>query len=164
MKLEYSGTLTTTYPTYNDGWNLIAEPDGTLINLADGRTYTYLFWEGSSNTAYDFSTGFVIAGTDIADFLQTALEQLGLTPAESNDFITYWLPQMQSNPYNLISFQTGCYTEHARLDIQPQPDSILRVFMAWQPLEAPIAINAQPLPAFDRTGFTVVEWGGCKVD
>jgi hypothetical protein len=27
-----------------------------------------------------------------------------------------------------------------------------------------VDIPAQSLPAFERHGFTVVEWGGCQVD
>ena len=42
----------------------------------------------------------------------------------------YWLPRMQGNAYNLISFQSDRYTETARLTIEPEPDSVLRVFMA----------------------------------
>ncbi len=70
---------------------------------------------------------------------------------------------MEQNPYNLISFQTGNYTDHVWLTVTPEPDSILRVFMAWKPLESPVEIPAQDLPAFQRTGFTVVEWGGAEV-
>ena len=57
-----------------------------------------------------------------------------MTPREYNEFIVYWLPKMQDNPYNLISFQSECYTDTAKLDIDPTPDSVLRVFMAWKPL------------------------------
>ena len=46
----------------------------------------------------------------------------------------------------------------------PSPDSMLRVFMAWKPLDAPIEIKPQELPAFARNGFTVVEWGGAKIE
>jgi hypothetical protein len=67
---------------------------------------------------------------------------------------------MQQNPYNLITFQGTRYTDAVRLDISPKPDSMLRVFMVYQPLQAPIDIPAPALPVFDRTGFAVVEWGG----
>lgn len=63
----------------------------------------------------------------------------------------------------LIAFQTDAYTDHARLDITPQPDSILRVFMAYQPLEQAVDIQPQQLSGFVREGFTVVEWGGTEV-
>ncbi|MCR2013833.1 hypothetical protein NSB31_29720, partial [Bacillus cereus] len=35
VKLDYDGELTSTYPTYNDGWSVKANPDGTLTNLED---------------------------------------------------------------------------------------------------------------------------------
>ena len=89
---------------------------------------------GENNTDYDFSKGFCVAGADTADFLREKLAEIGLTPREYNEFIVYWLPKMQDNPYNLISFQSEAYTDAAKLDIDPTPDSVLRVFMAWKPL------------------------------
>ncbi|MCF2661721.1 hypothetical protein I6E42_06305 [Pseudoflavonifractor phocaeensis] len=70
---------------------------------------------------------------------------------------------MESNPYNLISFQGEAYTSHARLSVTPAPDILLRVFMAWKPLESPVEVEPQVLTAPERSGFTVVEWGGSKV-
>ena len=162
VTLDYDGELSTTYPAYEDGWSVTAEPDGTLYD-AEGREYSYLFWEGVSDTTYDFSRGFCVPGADTAEFLRSALEKLGLTAREYNEFIVYWLPQMEGNAYNLIAFQSDDYTDHARLTISPEPESVLRVFMAWQPLTEPVEIVPQDLPAFTRTGFTVVEWGGARV-
>ena len=162
VELEYSGTFTSTYPAYKNGWTVTAQPDGTLTD-AEGREYYCLFWEGVSNTKYDFSTGFVVSGEETAAFLEDALAKLGLTEKEANEFIIYWLPQMEHNPYNLIAFQQEAYTENAVLNITPTPDSLLRVFMAWQPLEAPVETEPQTLESFIREGFTVVEWGGAKV-
>ena len=96
-------------------------------------------------------------------FPEDALRKLGLTDREANEFIIYWLPQMEHNAYNLISFQTDLYTDNAKLTVSPAPDSVLRVFMAWMPLEAPIDLVPQTLDAPAREGFTVVEWGGAKV-
>ncbi|QUO39609.1 hypothetical protein KFE19_11325 [Dysosmobacter sp. Marseille-Q4140] len=70
---------------------------------------------------------------------------------------------MEANAYNLIAFQGAAYTNQARLTVTPEPDSVLRVFFAWQALDAPVEVPAQELRPFDRTGFTVVEWGGCRV-
>lgn len=163
VSLHYDGALTCTYPACKeDGWQVTAQPDGTLTD-ADGKTYSYLFWEGNADTAYDMSRGFVVKGADTAAFLQTALGQLGLTPREYNEFIVYWLPKMQDNPYNLIAFQGDAYTAHARLDITPKPDRVLRVFMAYRPLTQPVDIAPQELKPFARGGFTVVEWGGAEV-
>lgn len=163
VKLDYAGDLTVTYPTYQDGWQVTAQPDGTLTNHADGLEYSYLFWEGNGQLDVDFSEGFVIKGEDTAAFLQKTLSNMGLTPKEYNDFIVYWLPYMQDNAYNLISFQQENYTQQAKLDIQPAPDSVLRVFMAFRPLEKPVEVTPQKLQPFERNGFTVVEWGGSEV-
>ena len=157
------GDFSCTYPDYKNGWNVIARPDGTLINKADGKEYSYLFWESRNDTAYDFSEGFVVKGSDTAEFLQKTLSEMGLTPREYNEFIVYWLPLMQENAYNLITFQQEAYTSAAVLDVSPKPDSMLRVFMAYKALEKPISIPAPTVTAFDRHGFTVVEWGGTEV-
>ena len=162
VSLDYAGTLTATYPAYENGWTVTAEPDSTLYD-ENGDEYSYLFWEGENNTDYDFSTGFCVAGADTADFLREKLAEIGLTPREYNEFIVYWLPKMQDNPYNLISFQSEAYTDAAKLDIDPTPDSLLRVFMAWKPLGRLQTIEPQTFTPFARDGFTVVEWGDCEV-
>lgn len=187
VQLIYEGELTCTYPQPDacgvekadtdgpggcdstDGpkhsilWNVTASPDGHLLDSED-QSYNYLYWEGRTDTDYDFSEGFCVAGDSTAAFLEDALAQLGLTRREANEFIVYWLPLMQDNPYNLISFQQKAYTDHARLQIDPAPDTLLRVFMAWKPLENPVEIPEQTLTAPSRTGFTAVEWGGCEVE
>ena len=163
VELDYDGTLTSTYPAYRDGWQVTAAPDGTLTD-AEGKTYNYLYWEGVTDTEYDFSTGFCVAGADTAAFLEEALDRQGLTRREANEFIVYWLPQLEGNAYNLISFQWEAYTEHAVLMVTPEPDTVLRVFMAWKPLDAPVDVEPQTLTAPERTGFTLVEWGGSKVE
>lgn len=155
--------LSCTYPEYNDGWSVKAYPDGRLINKKDGREYSYLYWELNGKTNYDFSRGFVVKGEDTLDFLQEILPKIGLMPKEYNEFIVYWLPKMQNNKYNLISFQTKKYTDNVQLEIYPQPESVLRVFMAYMPLEKYIYIPEQKFSGFERKGFSVVEWGGVEV-
>ena len=88
---------------------------------------------------------------------------MGLTSREANEFLIYWLPQMERTAYNLISFQENAYTDSSALTITPEPDSLLRVFMAWKGLEQPTEIAPQVLKPITRTGFTVVEWGGAEV-
>ncbi|MBE6961956.1 MAG: hypothetical protein E7445_05815 [Ruminococcaceae bacterium] len=162
VKLDVTGKLTTVYPAYDNGWRVTAQPDGTLTDT-NGREYYCLYWEAESNANYDFSQGFCVPGTDTAVFLENALAQLGLTEREANEFIIYWLPRMESNAYNLIAFQTDAYTDAAQLTVSPAPDTLIRVFMAWQELDAPVDIPIQTLTAPIRSGFTVVEWGGSEI-
>ena len=158
------GELTCTYPEYKDGWNgFIAYPDGTLV-FPDGKEYYALYWEGTQSERWDFSSGFSVKGEDTAEFLEWALAAQGLTAREANEFIVYWLPLMQDNEYNVISFQTSAYTDTTHLEITPAPDTLLRVFMAYYPSDTDVDIEPQAFDTVSRDGFTVVEWGGSKVN
>ena len=168
VKLTLDGRLTCTYPDYGKGWdNFTAHPDGTLIfpdGLSPaGREYYCLYWEGVQNAEWDFSKGFCVSGEDTAAFLEWALAEQGLTPREANEFIIYWLPQMQNNPYNVIAFQTDAYTDTAVLEITPKPDSLIRIMMAYYPSGEAVDITPQTFVTPARDGFTVVEWGGSQV-
>lgn len=162
VHLTLDGRLTCTYPAYNDGWKVTALPDGTLTD-AKGQTYNYLYWEGETYAPCDLSKGFCVKGEDTAAFLEDALGGLGLTRREANEFIVYWLPLMEQNPYNIIAFQTDSYTHAAQLAVNPAPDTLIRVFMAWQASDTYVALPEQELTAPHRSGFTVVEWGGTKI-
>jgi len=162
VALELAGKLTCTYPAYNSGWQVTAAPDGTLTDDR-GQTYHYLYWEGILDARWDLTEGFCVKGEDTAAFLEDALEKLGLTRREANEFIVYWLPLMEGNAYNVISFQTERYTDAAALNITPAPDTVIRVFMTWQPSNGFVQLQPQVLTAPERTGFTVVEWGGTEV-
>ncbi len=162
VKVELKGKLTHTYPAYSPatGWQVEADTDGKLTNLANGKTYYSLFWEGESDYQYDLSKGFVVKGSETADFLDESLEKLGLNRREAGEFITYWLPELEKNPYNLIHFSTEEYQTQAPLQVSPRPDTEIRIFMVYQPLQKPISIAPQTLAAPARKGFTLVEWGG----
>jgi uncharacterized protein YraI len=158
-----AGWFTQTIPDYGDGWNVTAYPDGTLVNAVDGQSYPYLFWEAAAYVNWDVSSGWVVAGADTAIFLSDKLAYLGMNPQEIADFLEYWQPRLEANPYNLITFQTDAYESAARLAIAPQPDSVLRVFMAYAPLDAPVSLPPQQLTSWQRKGFAAVEWGGGEI-
>lgn len=166
VKLTFTpdSELAYSYPQYpgGDGWTVTANPD-SVIHDENGREYSYLFWEADSCRVWDMSEGFVVRGSDTVSFLQEKLEYLGLTPKEYNEFIVYWMPQMQNNKYNLIKFQTADYEKMARLDITPEPDSIQRVFMTFKALDEYTEVPEQHLEPFSRHGFSVIEWGGTEV-
>lgn len=160
VKLDFNGRLTITDPEYGEGWTVTAKPDGTLI--CEGREYPYLFWEGEKNYELDTSSGFCVRGRDTAKFLAEKLAHLGLNESESREFMEFWLPAMTGNEYNIITFAGKDYTDNAKLDIAPSPDTLIRVFMTYTPSSCYVDIPEQTLePAPEREGFTVVEWGGC---
>jgi hypothetical protein len=163
VKLDYPTGFSASIPTYNTstGWNVLAQPDGTLTNLSNGVDYPYLYWEGNPKEYnFDLSSGFVIKGSDTAAFLSKELAIIGLNKSESSAFLQYWVPRMQHNKYTLIHFAGSDYTSVAKLTISPKPDSLLRVFMVEEPLAKPVNVTPQTFTTFKRTGFTAVEWGG----
>ena len=91
------------------------------------------------------------------------MARLGLNRREANEFIVYWLPLMERNPYNIISFQGEAYTDAAELTVDPLPDTVIRVFMAWRASEEQVELASQELVSPERQGFTVVEWGGTEL-
>ena len=166
VQVNLEGKLTHTYPQYHPikGWEVLARPDGTLINPVTAREYYALYWEGETDNAYSTTTGFVVKGTETAAFLEKACDKLGLNAKENNEFIIYWLPELEKNPYNFIHFSFEQYQSQAALNITPKPDALIRVFMVYKALDAPIPVLPQVLPSTPkRHGFTVVEWGGAEM-
>ena len=159
VQLGRADVLTVTYPDYQDGWNVIAHPDGTL--QANNREYYGLFWEGENHPASVHEEGFVVKGEDTVPFLEKALKELGLTDKEANEFIIYWYPKLKNNPYNYIYFETEEEINHYMpLTIQPTPDQVIRIQMDYKPLMEEISVQEQTLKTPTREGFVVVEWGG----
>lgn len=167
VKLEFNGELGFCYPKYENGWNFSATPNGDLI--FDNKNYNYLFWEGKTEIQFKqeiFQNGFIVSSDTLLKFLESSLEQIGLSSSEIQDFVTYWIPRMTKNKENFIHFLTGeNYNEYAELNILPKPDNFIRVFMVWSSIEdfPEQTISIQKLPSFSRSGFHVVEWGGSEI-
>jgi hypothetical protein len=162
VMLDLNGSFLHTYPEYLNGWHVTAYPDGTLKDK-ECIEYPYLFWEGKLDIQYDMSKGFCISGDKTEEFLNNILKTIGLNSKETEEFIEFWVPFMEKNPYNKICFQSTAYTDNAKLIINPKPDKLLRVYMVFQPLDHFVEIKEQTFDQFNREGFTVVEWGGSIV-
>lgn len=168
VRLLIDGELNATYPFYDEelGWNVTAAPDGTLTD-AEGREYPYLFWEGDLKIDPDLSLGFCVKGEDTVPFLEKSLKDLGLNDKEAAAFISFWLPYMKDSNYNVITFQTYAYEDAASMDISPVPDTVIRVNMLWYPSDSFVEMKEPDLKSMnpaERSGFTVVEWGGEKYE
>ena len=169
VKVELGKTenLLYTYPKYKDSWEVTAKSNGDLLDKETGRNLYALYWEGKNTKQYNekgLKEGFCVKGEDTIKFLEEKLEILGLTQREANEFIIYWLPQMESNKYNYIRFQTKEeIDENMPLTIKPNPDTIIRVMMEFKSLDEPIEVKKQKLETPERTGFVAVEWGGTEI-
>lgn len=185
-------SLTTDIPTYHDGWNVLANPDGKLKDLqpqytncnlfnlnqfgseyaseaCNKNSYPYLYWAGKSdvNQYPREDNGWVISKDNLDVFLNKTLSQVGLNDKEKSDMLSYWIPEMLSKntPFYKISFlQTTQMNQLAPMKISPKPDTLFRIFLDWSPLLQKPSKDLIPehLNKLQRNGFTVVEWGGLK--
>lgn len=162
VKVGKVQNLTHTYPKYENGWYVTAQPNGDLKDTS-GRSYYALYWEGV-HSASSLTDGFIVKGTDTINFLEEKLALLGLTEREANEFIVYWLPRLESNEYNFIRFETRAeIDENMPLYVTPAPDTVVRVMMEYRPADKAEQVKPQQLPSTPkREGFVVVEWGGTQ--
>lgn len=164
VKLDFKGKIGTTYPIYKEGWDVIANPNGELLNISDNRKYNYLFWDGTypfSEKHFAYTDGFVVKKENTAEFLLSKLSHLGLNNTEINDFIVYWLPQLEMNKANFIHFWINDNIDSSSfLNVTPKPDTEIVVFMEFKSVAPDFKCVEQILPKLERKGFTIVEWGG----
>ena len=165
VKLGYPELATCVYPEYDlkSGWNVLAKPNGDLIDFNTNRNLYALYYE--SKKEYNVTDeGFVVKREDTVKFLEEKLAILGLNDREAEEFIIYWLPKLQENEYNYIRFASmDEINENMPLEFSQQPDTLIRILMTYKGLNAPIQVKEQNLEKIERKGFTAVEWGGSEI-
>jgi hypothetical protein len=183
--------LSYVYPrnTLNEGniWKVQSDENGSICDTVSGRQLNYLFWEtsihqdneDSNNSIWLSENGvFVVNKSDYIVFLETALCHMGLQESEMNDFIVYWLPQMNEFEKCIIKFQvdpSDTFCSSVYCSIEPKPDIYIKVMMAfqgsnnnssdWSSCDKQWSVTRiqQELPCCesrDRKCFVAVEWGG----
>lgn len=170
VRLDESLELTSSYPEYGNGWHCNVKPNGEIST--GNKKFPYLFYEASMpdldfqeenaiNRTYDLKR------SDIIPFLAEFLANAGLNETESADFITYWGPRMVKNEFVRIQFLLDQDVDGliGKLDIEPEPDNTLRIYMLFEGLSSIEEPQVQEikLPEFSRKGFTIVEWGGTEI-
>jgi len=160
VEVKVGANVTVSEPEYGQGWKGIARSNGQVV--VDGKTYPNLFWEGLGWGLYpQIKSGTVTKTLAARELITSQLKYMNLNDREVADFLEFWMPKMPKTEYVRISWIYGEEMEElAPLYINPKPDSVIRVFMDFAGLEAPINIEKQVLPKFERKGFTAVEWGG----
>jgi len=162
VSIKVGALIRKSEPSYEkSGWNVLAYPDGKII--FSGQQYDSLFWEGLGDGPYpnlrDY--GFVIPQKELLTTLKNHLSLLGLNQKESADFLEFWWPKMPKTPYvRLTWFGTKEMDMLAPLEVIPQPDTKIRIFLDFEGLEKPKFLIPQKLSSVKRVGFTLVEWGG----
>ena len=140
-------------PPYNDGWNVNVTPEGII----DGE-YDYLFYKAILPAQPNVNEGWLLTTANLESEFRVLLAEQGFVGREIDDFVEYWVPLFDDAPYY------GVYPQDVEpfvgLNITPDPENTLRMFLLVLPFEQPVTI---PIPRENnyliRDGFTVVEWG-----
>ena len=160
ITFEHPEYLETTYPKYNGKWDVKAHSNGDLYD-SNGAYYYALYWDEKQVHSVDFSTGYYVEKDNAITFLEKKLSYIGLSRREANEFIMYWLPVLEKNEKSLVYFElTEERESYNKLNISPQPDSMLRLVIHIKKVDQKINIPKQNLTKFQRKGFVAVEWGG----
>lgn len=171
VKLAPKGYLTVSDPPYNPifGWNIIANPDGTIIQLPTTNyqlptIYSYLYYEANLSEKPDPKEGFVIGKNELQNFFDETLPATGLNDKEIMDFKEYWLSRLTKldTGYFLIYFLSKDEIERIEpVSISLPIQTSIRIRTYFKPIKDMISLPIQNLPpAPKRTGNIMVEWGG----
>jgi hypothetical protein len=160
VKFAIPGLLTKVIPDYNGIWDVTAKQGGKLID-ANGNTYDYLFYESDIQASLiDLEGAFLIPAEGRDKAFKEMLSAYGLNEKEIADFCEFWSEKLEDGEsYLAYEVLTDDVDALMPIEIDPQPESILRLWFFFVPYEGQEFIQAQP-EAFVRDGFTVVEWGG----
>lgn len=171
VKVYPEGFLTYTDPVYDyqTGWNVEANPDGTIITR-EGKSYPYLYFESKvRDEVIDIpGEGWVVKSSGnkvseetketketketedwfipLEEHFNQILPKLGLNKTQTNDFVEYWKKVLSYSPYYFVGIiEQSNVNEIERLEITPKPDSVNRVRIYFERLGQPKQVQAPDL-------------------
>jgi hypothetical protein len=169
VDLSVDGTFTARYPAMNraSGWEVLAEPEGMLVDAKTERRYPYLFWEAVKSAPFEIdpARSYLVSREQAADFLDRVAAAHALNDRERTDFASYWLATLEQNGLSMVQLlDADTYGAYAGMSIEPRPDTVIRLFMLITRATGEEHAGNPSLPQLTRRGFTVVEWGGTNLD
>ncbi len=163
VSVEVGANVTLSDPVYDDGWSAIALPGGKLITGTG--VYDSLFWDGTGHGQYPaIEKGNFVTRAGVEAELVANMTRMGLNENEISDFLEYWMPLMpDSNYVRLTWLTTAEMNDLAPLSLSFTPDSMIRIFLDFEGVDAPHNLPPQEIPVYERHGFSLIEWGGLRV-
>ena len=162
VDLFIKGEILVSEPLYENGWNVMAYPNGT-IESTEGK-HDYLFYEARLDKIELPQEGWVVNYDSLESWMTETLDKLGLNENESGEFKEFWLDKLPFMPFYEIKVVTQEYLEdYMGLEISPAPDTIIRVHLHFKGISSYKSIVNPIISKPVRYGFTVVEWGGFLV-
>lgn len=148
--------ITESLPEYGDGWTVQVAADGRIDDAHD-----YLFYELAMPCPAPPASGWCLDAARLDAELAALAARCGLNAAEGAEFTAYWAERLDGGFYwAALPACDAALDRWAALRVSPAPDATLRVWVFFVPLDAPVVLPAPRLPAIERRGTTVIEWGG----
>ncbi len=158
VELEFGAgiRLAASEPEYGNGWDVAVDSAGRI----DG-TWDYLFYEIAMPGAPRIPRGWCLPWDGLIAGLESIITDLGLVASEKDDFLAYWRSRLPRRDYYEINAVMGDDLDAwVKLAVDPAPDSTLRFWLFFRGSDEAVDLTEPVIPAFERTGTTVVEWGG----
>ncbi len=157
VRLGPKGRIVKTIPVYPGKWSVTVEPGGRI-----GRRYRYLFYEAAlSNPIAQPEEGWCVPKNRLRPWMDSYLVRLGLNRQEAKDFKAYWMKNLPASKFWIIRIiRPEVVEDQLGLHIKPAPQSLLRIILYFSPSGTMVKLAEPETPAFERKGFTAVEWGG----
>lgn len=159
--MQTPGLIVKSIPEYDriSGWQVQAQNDGLLTDAA-GDSYDFLFYESmTERTLFDREEGFYISAQNRTAQWEEILSAYGFSGQEISDFIEFWDAKLEKEDYIMYPQYTETVDEAMPVEIIPAPEHLIRMWFGFELYDGQQYQEAEILP-FDRTGYTVVEWGG----
>ena len=106
--------------------------------------------------------GFVVAYNTLPQLYDQLLPKLGLTAKEIADFTAYWGKTLPKANYYFVGIMPRSEIDkNEPMTVSPQPNTINRVRLYFQPLDQKITVqapNIQPMQPSTKE-FSIDEWG-----
>lgn len=151
--------LTASEPDYGTGWDVFVDDTGRI-----DATWDYLFYEIAMRGAPSIADGWCLSWSELSAGLESITIALGLTSAERDDFLVYWMSRLPVRDYYEIHPVFGNDLDAwVKLDVTPAPDAVLRFWLFFRGRDTVVELPTPHIPAVERTGTTVVEWGGAVI-
>nr|MBC8384589.1 hypothetical protein [Candidatus Cloacimonadota bacterium] len=160
LKLNNRTQITTSIPEYTNGWDVFVEKSGKI-----DHKYDYLFYETSIIYLPKFSKGWCFNKSDLENEIKCLLENIGLNTKEKKEFLDFWIYKLQKYDfYKIYPIFNESINYYVELEIVPPSETTFRFRFFFEGCDNFEELPEPEIPAFERTGTTVVEWGGVMVN
>lgn len=159
IKLSFpmGGKIINSIPAYENGWNVNVTSSG-IIN----DKYDYLFYESAQPDVWQLAEGWIVGKSELKAFFAGNMLEYGFNERETKDFTDYWIPRLTDfDNYEIYPQESGIIERVIKLDIYPDSNNVLRLFYLIKGASSSDDKIKNPVRTshFNRSGFSVTEWG-----